>query len=192
MAVAVTRSSFEPVILSEGLFKKSYSDEIAGPRGSRTSLRASFQFPKDWTVFTRTGGVELVDGKNGDVAYLVAAPLPKGEAFETVPKTFFADAIFHPEGKVQRSGTPIDSYKAMTGGPLLREGASDSKLYRRVSLKYTTVTANQRLVDRRGLVTACEVGGTVYMFVASANAVKWDKEKNTIDELVSSFYLAEI
>ena len=47
--------------------------------------------------------------------------------------------------------------------------------YKEVALKYTAVSPNQRLVDRRAVATATTVGDTAYIFLSSAAAVNWKK-----------------
>ena len=49
--------------------------------------------------------------------------------------------------------------------------------YKEVALKFTAVSPNSRLIDRRAVATATRVGDTAYIFVVSAAAVKWKDEE---------------
>ena len=57
-----------------------------------------------------------------------------------------------------------------------------------VALKYTAVSGNQMLVERRALVDAYEYEGYAYMMVGTATATKWEaSEKRRVELIVESF-----
>ena len=123
---------------------------------------------------------------------MLQAPLPEGSDLATVPKAWFGQAIFDPEGAIVRGGSTIDEFKVASstvgGAP---EGAAGPSR-RRLLLKYSVVTpANQRLVDRRAVVDAYEVEGVAYMLVASATGSKWEgSEKERCERTADSFRIA--
>ena len=59
--------------------------------------------------------------------------------------------------------------------------------YKEVALKYTAISPNQRLVDRRAVATATTVGDTAYIFLSSAAATSWKKEEETVTNAARSF-----
>lgn len=195
---------------------------VSGRKGTKTSHRIQFDFPRLWTPIGQD--VQVMDASSGALAYLVAAPLPVPDApaspdepaaapptLTSLNKKWFGEAIFDTKGWVIKDkGSVIDSWRVATSVPLVREpppssGAvvdlsivddktpfipNDPKPYRQLDLRYTAISpTNQRTIDRRGLVTAVEVGGLVYMFVVSTSAVKWEDEKTQLEDLAASFYL---
>ena len=187
-ATAAVRLSFKPAISDvEGRNSRlQFSDEVAGPKGSKKSYRVSFQYPRLWTPIGQD--VEVIDGNSGTLAYLVAAPLPDGASLSSLPRAWFGESLFEPQGKLVRSGVSIDAFR-VTSSALLERVNSDEREYRQLGLKYATVGGSGRTIDRKGLVTACEAAGLVYMFVATANAVRWDTDEKKIAEMSASFHL---
>ena len=187
-ATAAVRLSFKPAISDvEGRTSRlQFSDEVAGPKGSKKSYRVSFQYPRLWTPIGQD--IEVIDGNSGTLAYLVAAPLPDGASLSSLPRAWFGESLFEPQGKLVRRGVSIDSFR-VTSSALLERANSDEREYRQLGLKYATVGGSGRTIDRKGLVTACEAAGLVYMFVATANAVRWDNDEKKIVEMSGSFHL---
>jgi hypothetical protein len=176
-AVAVDRVSLGPTI-SNGKAGKNYAlyeDTINGPRGSRKVVNIAFEYPRLWSSLKNS--VDLIDGKTGTVATVVAAPLPDAAALDS--KAFYA-CIFSPDGKIQRAGTPVDEFKILG----VRDGAGGA---REVDIKFTAVSPNSRLIDRRAVATATAVGDTAYIFVVSAAAVKWKEERDTVETVARTF-----
>ena len=176
-AAAVDRVSLGPTI-SNGKAGKNYAlyeDTINGPRGSRKVVNIAFEYPRLWSSLKNS--VDLIDGKTGTVATVVAAPLPDAAALDS--KAFYA-CIFSPDGKIQRAGTPVDEFKILG----VRDGAGGA---REVDIKFTAVSPNSRLIDRRAVATATAVGDTAYIFVVSAAAVKWKEERDTVETVARTF-----
>jgi hypothetical protein len=170
-----------------------YQGRIVGPPSSSTrSIAVNFDFPSDWLQLDRANGcVQFVDQRNGDKLYLLRVTLPTGMSLSTVPKQFFATALFDPAGSLVRSGglTVEDARVAKDITPADSSG-------RRLLLKFATLTGNGLRVERRGLVQAYRVPGDdnndVYMMVTSSNAVKFEQgglERDTVDNIINSFRL---
>jgi hypothetical protein len=67
---------------------------------------------------------------------------------------------------------------------------------RRLVLKYDAVTGSGvQTVERRGLIDMYQVGNDVYMMLTTSNAVKFEqkgsKERETVDNIVSSFRIGQ-
>lgn len=154
----------------------------------------SFEFPSLWTQLDRAlGGIQYVDGALGDKLYVLSVPLPEGSTLETVPKAFFGDAIFNAQGTIVKGGTGIDEYKVTSSKLIDAPENAVSTTRRRLALKYTTVTGNQLLVERRALVDAYEVAGTAYMIMLSATATKWEaSEKVRCERVADSFFIGQV
>ena len=181
--------------LGLGLLQR-YEGYVEAPAASsRKQIFITFDFPSDWLQLDKLGGgIQYVDQRNGDKLYVLRAQLPEGESLISVPKAFFASSIFDPAGDIVRSGTVIEGGKT-SKSVILNECASADQEgcrdRRRLILKYDTVTGSGvQTVERRGLVDAYEVDGSVYMLVTSSNAVKFEakgKERDTVEAICDSF-----
>lgn len=183
----------EPRISKVGLagLKSRYEGQIVGLEGSSRSLFVSFEFPSDWLQLDKfLGGVQYVDQRNGDKLYLLRASLPDGETLETVPKQWFGDVIFSPNGSiVKQVGNEVDEYKVSKSQVTTVSGGAP---HRRVLLKFFAVTGNGLRVERRGLADAYQVDNDVYMLVTSSNANKFEAkgaERDTVEAIVDSYRL---
>lgn len=164
-------------------------------------LDVSFELPADWLQLDRVlGGIQFVDQRNGDKLYVLRAPAPS-EGERPIPKQFYADAVFNPKGAVVvSSGIVVDEYRVSSATTLSRIGSCDDGRacaidVRRLTIKYATVTGNGYRVERRALVDATEIKGTIYMMVTSSNAVKFDAkgpERETVENIVNSFRVQEV
>ena len=168
-----------------------YEDELFTAKGSKaTSIRISFEFPTQWSQINKAlGGIVYVDGSTGLKTYVLQAPLPEGSDLATVPKAWFGQSIFDPEGSIVKGGSSIDEFKVASSkvGDAPENTAGGTR--RRLLLKYAVITpANQRLTDRRAFVDAYEVEGVAYMLVASATGSKWEgSEKERCERTADSF-----
>jgi len=192
--------------LGLGLLQR-YEGYVAAPANSRRNqVFITFDFPSDWLQLDKLGGgIQYVDQRNGDKLYVLRAPLPEGKTLSTVPKAFFAEAIFDPRGDIVRSGTVVEGGRTSKSTVLKdcspvgeEDGASSSPPLpadcmerRRLLVKYDTVTGSGvQTVERRGLVDAYEVDGDAYMLMTSSNAVKFDakgRERDTVEAIAESF-----
>jgi len=170
-----------------------YEGQLVSPKGPMArGISVSFDFPSDWLQLDRANGcVQYVDQRNGDKLYWLRATLPDdASSLSSAPKSFFANAIFDPQGSlVKFGGLTVEDYKA-SGDKLTECPNNACAPHRRLKLKFATVTGNGLRVERRGLVDAYQVEGDVYMLVTSSNAVKFEKggiERDTVEAIVDSF-----
>jgi len=170
-----------------------YEGQLVSPKGPMArGISVSFDFPSDWLQLDRANGcVQYVDQRNGDKLYWLRATLPDdASSLSSAPKSFFANAIFDPQGSLVKSGgLTVEDYKA-SGDKLTECPNNACAPHRRLKLKFATVTGNGLRVERRGLVDAYQVEGDVYMLVTSSNAVKFEKggiERDTVEAIVDSF-----
>jgi hypothetical protein len=168
-------------------------DQLVSPTG-QGYLSVSFQFPADWLQLDRIlGGIQYVDQRNGDKLYILQAKVPEGSTVATVPKSFFGNAIFDPQGTLIRNGINVDEYKVKSS-VVLSDG-SVSAPHRRLLLKYATVTGNGLRTERRALVDAYQIESVAYLLMTSSNAVKFDangRERDTVEAIVNSFRMEQI
>ena len=136
-------------------------------------MAIAFDYPSTWTAFKNS--VDVIDGNTGTVATVVAAP-----AGDLDSKAFY-NCIFSPDGKIQRAGTPIDEFKVLS----VRDGVLPG--YKEVAFKFTAVSPNSRLIDRRAVATATQIGDTAYIFIVSAAAVKWKDEQERVTSAARTF-----
>jgi hypothetical protein len=177
----------EPRMSKAGLLTSRYEGQIVGPTSK--PLLVSFEFPSDWLQLDKfLGGVQYVDQRNGDKLYLLRATLPEDATLETVPKQWFGDVLFNPNGSiVKQVGNEVDEYKVSKSQVTTISGGAP---HRRALLKFFTVTGNGLRVERRGLVDAYQVDNDVYMILTSSNANKFEakgQERDTVDSIVNSF-----
>jgi hypothetical protein len=168
-------------------------DQLVPPTG-KGYLSVSFQFPSDWLQLDKMlGGIQYVDQRNGDKLYLLQAKLPADSSLTTVPKKFFGDAIFDPQGTIVRSGINVEEYRVKSS-TVISDG-SLSAAHRRLLIKYATVTGNGLRTERRAIVDAYQVDNAAYMLMTSSNAVKFDamgRERDTVEAIVDSFRLEKV
>lgn len=176
-AIAVDRAGFTPE-LGTGRAGKNFArveDSILGARGTKKVVTIEYEYPRAWTSLRNS--VDLINGNTGTVATVLAAPL--GDA--SLDSRKFYECIFSPDGKIQRAGTPIDEFKVLR----VTEGPEPG--YKEVALRYTAISPNQRLVDRRATAVATAVGDTAYLFLVSAAAVKWKDEEALVTTVARTF-----
>ncbi|KAL3910922.1 MAG: hypothetical protein SGPRY_008884 [Prymnesium sp.] len=73
-------------------------DQVRSADGSATNI--AFEFPKRW-ILAEGPNIDVRDVKEGDSAFLLAAPLPvsAGGSIEEVPPDFYYSVLFDPKGK---------------------------------------------------------------------------------------------
>jgi hypothetical protein len=194
-AVSVSRFSLEPMITPLpplGALSR-YEDQVSTPKGSKAlSVSVRFEFPTQWTQLDKRSSITLVDGSTGLKTYVLKAPLPEGTTLTTVPKAWFGEAIFDPQGAIVKGGSVIEEFKVSKSKVSDAPEGAVSPSRRRLDLKYSVVTpANQRVVGRRAVADAYELGGVVYMLVASATETKWEgSEKERCERTADSFIVS--
>lgn len=146
----------------------------------------AFAFPEGWTL---AGGpnLDVRDVKQSDSAYVLAAPLPPKTKFDQLPDTFFVDVLLHPAGKYGQFGACDDRKVVASSLEPLKLPSGSTQSYRKLSLKFAPLTYNGNNVERRALISATSVGGTVFMLVAGATSIRWKKLLPELDEVQQSF-----
>ena len=114
-ALNVQRFSLSPTITPLGILGglSQYDDQISLTKtGTKAlSLNVQFEFPSQWAQLQRQNSITLVDQSTGLKMYVLKAPLPEGTTLATVPKAWFGESVFSPEGAIVTSGTVIEDYK---------------------------------------------------------------------------------
>jgi hypothetical protein len=123
-----------------------------------------------------------------------------------VGKQWFADVVLSPAGDVARSGVVAEGGRISRSQMIVDCDSSSGEdatptpstcvPRRRLVLKYDTVTGSGvQTVERRGLIESYQVGNDVYMMLTTSNAVKFEqkgsKERETVDNIVSSFRIGQ-
>lgn len=159
-------------------------DGVRSADGSTVDV--SFAYPKEWTV---AGGpnLDVRDVRTSDSAYLLAAPLPSGQALDTLPRSFFAELLFRSDGKYGAYGGVDDFAIAESGVALLSSPSGGEQPYRRLSLRFDVLTYNQNTVRRRALVSATAAGGSVYVLVASCLGSRFKEAQPALASIQDSF-----
>ena len=161
-ALNVQRFSLSPTITPLGILGglSQYDDQISLTKtGTKAlSLNVQFEFPSQWAQLQRQNSITLVDQSTGLKMYVLKAPLPEGTTLATVPKAWFGESVFSPEGAIVTSGTVIEDYKVSSSKvgevPEFKLTLKDSpepfalapgqsSVRRRLGLKYSVVTPGQ-------------------------------------------------
>jgi len=159
-------------------------DELRTADGG--SAQVIFAFPEDWTL---AGGpnLDVRNVREADSAFVLAAPVPAKASFEKIPDLFFLEVLFDPAGKYGQYGQ-VDDRKVVSSELLSYTLPSGGKqCYRQISLKFAPLTYNGNTVERRALLSATSVGGTVFICVAGSLATRWKKLQPELAEVQSSF-----
>jgi ribosomal protein S30 len=107
---------------------------------------------------------------------------------------FFAQAIFDPRGSFVKGGNDVDDYKVVSSKMTAKQSEKVTPR-RRLRMKYSTVTGNGYVVERRALLDAYQVGTEVFMLMTSSNAVNFEKkgrERDTVEAIVDSFRIGDM
>jgi len=155
-------------------------DEMRTADGAAAQI--SFSFPEAWTL---AGGpnLDVRDVRTSDSAFLLAAPLPSGASFESLTNDYFLDVLFAPEGKYGSYGVVEDRKVLASDVEVLTTPSGAKTLYRRISLRFAPLTYNGNTVERRALLSATHVGGTVFLLATGCLATRY---KSLQTELVAT------
>jgi len=196
--------SLRPLGLTKLLTR--YEGYVEAPKTyPRGQVAIAFDFPSDWLQLDKLGGgIQYVDQRNGDKLYALRATLPDGTDLKSVGKQWFADVVLSPAGDVVRSGVVAEGGRISRSQMIVDCDSSGEDAppgpscapRRRLVLKYDTVTGSGvQTVERRGLIESYQVGNDVYMMLTTSNAVKFEqkgsKERETVDNIVSSFRIGQ-
>ena len=145
-----------------------------------------FAFPEEWTL---AGGPNL-DVRNireSDSAFVLVAPLPQMQKFESLADDFFLDIIFSPTGKYGSYGAVDDRKVVKCELTSVRTPQGQQQSYRRLDLKFSPLSYNQNTVQRRALISATAVGGSVFICVAGSLANRFKQLRPELANIQESF-----
>ena len=145
-----------------------------------------FIFPPEWIL---SGGpnLDVRDVKQSDSAFVLVAPQPKQTPFQKLPDSFFLDVLFDPQGKYGQYGNCDDRKVVSSGLMSLALPSGGSQSYRRIDLKFAPLSYNANTVERRALISATSVGGSVFILVAGSLATRFKTMRESLSEVQGSF-----
>ena len=156
------------------LFKKGQIlDSVRAADGSAVTL--SFAFPEAWTL---SGGpnLDVRDVKESDSAFVLVAPLPASKrSIEDIPISWFLDLLFAKGGKYGQYGTCDDRKVVKSDVVAASLPTGGTQLYRTLDLKFAPLSYNANTVERRALLSATSVGGSVFVLVSGSLATRYKK-----------------
>jgi len=158
-------------------------DELKTARGA---AEVAFSFPEAWTMATGPN-LDVRDVKTSDSSFVLAAPLPDKRTFESLKDAWFMEVIFNPLGKYGSYGA-VEERKVVSSSLVpLRLPSGGEQAYRRMSLKFAPLTYNMNTVERRALVSATAVGGTVFILVSGSLATRFKAMQPELVAVQDSF-----
>ena len=112
---------------------------------------------------------------------------PPRTKFEDVKDSWFVDVLLAPQGKYGSYGQ-CDDHKVTSSSlePLTLPNGKE-QAYRRLSLKFAPLTYNGNNVERKALISATSVGGTVFMLVSGSLATRYKTMKDELRDMQVSF-----
>ena len=181
-----TESISNPLVAPGQILDELYSAD-------RRRVSVSFAFPESWS-FAKGPNLDVRDVRTADSTFLVVAPLPQAagsgasDAISTLPASFFTDALFSKEGKYGSYGA-VDQVK-VTGDELVAlssGGRGGKQSYRLLKIKFEALTYNQNTVQRRALISATSVGGSVFILVSGCLSNRFKQAGTELEEIQKSF-----
>jgi len=150
------------------------------------TAEVAFAFPAAWTL---AGGpnLDVRDVRQSDSAFLLVGALPAGQAFESLPDNFFLDLLFDPAGKYGQYGQVEDRKVLSCTLTALTLPNGRKQQYRRMALKFAPLSYNANTVERRALLSATAVGGSVFVMVSGSLATRYKAVKEDLLEVQESF-----
>ena len=125
--------------------------------------------------------------KNSDSAFVLAAPLPAKTSFDKLSDEFFLEVLLDPAGKFGQFGKCDDRKVVSSSVEALTLPTGGKQSYRRMGIKFAPLTYNGNTVERRALISATAVGGSVFMLVAGSLATRYKKLQPDLQEVQGSF-----
>ena len=146
----------------------------------------AFSFPEAWTL---AGGpnLDVRDVRQSDSAFVLVAKLPAKTSFDKLPDDFFLDVIFDPAGKYGQYGRCDDRTVRKSTLEKLTLPSGGKQAYRRIDLKFAPLSYNANTVERRALVSATSVGGSVFILVTGSLAMRFKAMKEELQGIQESF-----
>jgi hypothetical protein len=145
-----------------------------------------FAYPEEWTL---AGGpnLDVRNVKESDSAFVLAAPLPLGKTIEILDEEFFLNVIFDPQGKYGQYGAVDDRKVVSFERVSVTLPTGGQQAYARIDLKFAPLSYNQNTVQRRALISATAVGGTVFICVAGSLAKRYKTLQPELASIQQSF-----
>ena len=103
------------------------------------------------------------DVRQSDSAFVIVAKQPERTPFERLPDDFFLEALFDPQGKYGAYGQVDDRTVLKSELESLSLPSGGTQTYRRIALKFAPLSYNANTVERRALISATSVGGSVFI-----------------------------
>ena len=150
------------------------------------AAEVSFNFPEQWTL---AGGpnLDVRDVRQSDSAFVLVAKAPAKPPFGQLPDEFFLDVLFDPLGKYGQYGQ-VDDRKVVSSSLVeVKLPAGGVQAYRRLSIKFAPLSYNQNTVERRALLSATSVGGSVFICVSGSLATRFKAVKDDLLDVQESF-----
>jgi hypothetical protein len=159
-------------------------DELKTAQGGIASV--VFAYPEEWTL---AGGpnLDVRNVKESDSAFVLAAPLPLGKTIEILDEEFFLNVIFDPQGKYGQYGAVDDRKVVSFEHVSVTLPTGGQQAYARIDLKFAPLSYNQNTVQRRALISATAVGGTVFICVAGSLANRYKTLQPELASIQQSF-----
>ena len=159
-------------------------DNLLSANGGAVTL--GFTYPANWNV---AGGpnLDVRDLKESDSAFVLATDMPAGKRFEDLKDDFFLDLLFDPAGKYGSYGTVEDRKVVSCSLASVTNPNGAQQSYRRMALKFAPLTYNGNTVERRSVISATEVGGTVFLLAAGSLATRYKKIEPDLLAIQDSF-----
>lgn len=146
----------------------------------------AFSFPEAWTL---AGGpnLDVRDVRQSDSAFVLVAKQPAKTPFEKLNDDFFLDVIFDPAGKYGQYGKCDDRTVKKSTLEQLTLPSGGKQPYRRIDLKFAPLSYNANTVERRALISATSVGGSVFILVTGSLANRFKAMKEDLIGVQESF-----
>lgn len=159
-------------------------DSVRSEDGSAVDI--SFSYPEAWAV-SKGPNLDVRDLRTGDSAFLLGAPLRPGQTLEELPKSFFTTLLFAQDGKYGAYGG-VDEFSVSKFELVsLKSPSGVTCSYRRLSIRFSALTYNANTVQRRALLSATSLGGTVFVFVAGCLSNRFKEAEPELEAIRSSF-----
>ena len=162
-------------------------DTVRSNDGSAVDI--SFAFPPEWSL-SKGPNLDVRDVRTSDSAFLLVADLPNGKSIDKLPRAFYTDLIFAPEGKYGAYGG-VDDFSISKATWALISSTSPSggaeQVYRQFDLSFNALTYNANTVNRRAKVTATALGGSVFVLVTSCLGSRYDKASGELESIQRTF-----
>ena len=99
----------------------------------------------------------------------------------------FEEMLYDPAGKYGSYGTVEDRKVVSCTLAQVKNPNGAQQSYRRLALKFAPLTYNGNTVERRSLVSATEVGGSVFLLAAGSLATRYKKVEPDLLAIQDSF-----